>query len=49
MSKKIFINDGVETNADLAEQLRHIASLIDQGYTSGQNPGWEIEEDEDDE
>jgi hypothetical protein len=49
MSKKVIIYDGVEHAGDLAAQLRTVADLIDQGYTSGHNPGWEIVEDEDEE
>jgi hypothetical protein len=48
MSKKVIIYDGVEDDASLAEQLRHIANLIDEGYTIGYTPAWEIVEDDDD-
>lgn len=46
MSKNVIIYEGVETNEDLAEQLRHIASLIDGGATSGYYPGWEVVEED---
>lgn len=49
MSKKVIIYDGVETPEDLADQLREIARLIEEGNTSGYTPGWEIVEDEDEE
>lgn len=49
MSKKVIIYDGCERDEELPEQLREIAKLIDEGYTSGHSPGWEIVEDEDDE
>lgn len=36
---------GPACNAEaLAEQLRNIASLLDQGYTSGYYPSWELVE-----
>ena len=33
---------------DMAEALRHIANLLDEGYTSGHYPTWEIKIDDDD-
>ena len=46
MSKNVIIYEGSKTENDLAELLRHIASQIDNGMTSGHYPGWEIVEDE---
>lgn len=43
----IIIYDGTTTELELAENLRNIAGLIDEGYTASVNPGWEIvDEDE---
>jgi len=33
------------TNADAADVLRHVAGLIDEGYTSGYHPRWWLEDD----
>lgn len=47
MSKNVIIYDGADTTDKLAELLKHVAGMIEQGYTSGYNPGWEIvDEDE---
>lgn len=46
-SKNVIIYDGVETNEELPDLLRYIASQIESGMTSGYHPGWEIvDEDE---
>lgn len=47
MSKNLIIHEGAEDEQSLAELLRHIATQIEGGYTSGHGPGWEIVEDED--
>ena len=48
MSKGIIIYETVEDEQALADLLQHIAGQIQQGYTSGYHPGWEMQEGEDD-
>jgi len=51
MAKKyiIGINWQTETSEEMADLLRHIAGMIEGGYTSGYYPHWELEEQEDEE
>lgn len=35
-----------EDAEDLPDLLRHVADLIEQGYTSGDFPTWDIEDEE---
>ena len=46
MSKQVIIYDEVGTESELAELLREVARLINNGNTSGHYPGWEIVENE---
>lgn len=46
--KGIAIYETVDSEQALADLLRHIASLVEQGYTSGYYPGWELQEEKDD-
>lgn len=46
MSKRIVIHESVESNEDLADLLRRLADMVEEGYTSGYYPAWEIEEDD---
>jgi hypothetical protein len=41
MSVKIEVYEETKTHGDMAEVLRKIAGLLETGYTSGYNPGWE--------
>jgi len=51
----IEISEETATPEDMATALRRIADLLDQGYTSGIEPGWSLSgeawepEDDDDE
>lgn len=47
----ITVDEEAETKSDMADALRRIAGLIDEGYTSGYSPMWELhgEEGEDNE
>ena len=40
-------DDMDEPSQSMADALRHIADLLDQGYTSGHYPTWEIKIEED--
>ena len=47
MLKNVIIYEGEQAELELANKLRHIAGLIEQGYTAGIEPSWEIvDEDE---
>lgn len=35
-------DDGVEISMEMAIALRHIAGQIEEGYTSGHYPNWEL-------
>lgn len=41
----ITIFEDADTPEALADMLRHIAALLDQGYTSGIGPNWSIFEE----
>ena len=43
----VWIREDNLDGQDMAEALRHIADLLDQGYTSGHYPTWEIKIDDD--
>ena len=49
MSVSVSIIEQVESTDDLPELLRHIATQIEGGMTSGYYPSWEIVENDDDE
>ena len=38
----IAITETAEDGYEMAERLRRIADLLDQGFTSGYHPGWSI-------
>ena len=40
-------DDMDEPGQSMADALRHIANLLDEGYTSGHYPTWEIKIDDD--
>jgi len=42
MSKTITINEQVETTTEMVNLLRHISNQIEEGYTRGYYPTWEI-------
>lgn len=42
----INVKESAESVSALADLLRHIASQLDEGYTSGYYPTWEMETDE---
>lgn len=42
MSKNIIIYKDSSDEAELANLLRYIAGKLDDGYTSGHYPGWEL-------
>ncbi len=44
----ITINEDVNTATELSYLLRHIAGLVDEGYTSGHMPSWLIINNNDD-
>jgi len=44
---RINITEEVSSTTDLINLLKHIAKLIDEGYTSGYYPHWSIEKTED--
>ena len=47
MTTKAFtlvVVEETETTADMADVLRTIAALIEQGYTSGYYPTWQLEQ-----
>ena len=35
-----------DDEADLPELLRHVAGMIEEGYTSGYQPTWDVSEEE---
>jgi hypothetical protein len=39
---QIHVSTSTNTKEELADLLRHIASQIDEGYTSGYTPHWTI-------
>lgn len=43
---KISLED-CDSAADVADRLRHVATLLEQGYTSGYHPYWEVDAPED--
>ena len=43
----ITITEGAPSHGEMAELLRHIADLIDRGNTSGLDPAWETQSNED--
>ena len=45
----IGINWVTKTPDEMADLLRKIAGMIEEGYTSGYYPHWELEEQEDEE
>lgn len=34
--------DEADNNSEMADKLRHIADLIDEGYSSGAYPDWQL-------
>lgn len=42
----ITITEGTTTREDMAYMLRNIADMIENGYTSGYTPQWELHGDE---
>jgi len=42
------VTQETETKEEMADALIHIAEMIRMGYTSGINPHWEIDGEEDD-
>lgn len=42
----IQITEEVKNNTELVYLLQHIAKLIDQGFTRGYDPNWEISGEE---
>ena len=44
MSVKITIPETADDADDMAQRLRCIADMIDQGYTSGYHPGWTLDD-----
>lgn len=42
----ITIPEPAEDTEELAERLRYIAGLLDQGFTSGYHPAWDISEEQ---
>ena len=44
MTYSIEIAEDQETVPDVAEMLRQIASKIEEGYTSGHYPSWNLSE-----
>ena len=45
MSVTIRILETADDADGMAEQLRYIAGLIDQGFTSGYHPAWSLDEE----
>jgi hypothetical protein len=41
----IVIHDEFDDEKDLVDALRYISELIDDGYTSGYSPNWDIADD----
>ena len=41
---EIEISETTKKDYDMADLLRHIAGMIDEGYTSGYDPTWNLRE-----
>lgn len=41
--KKIVITEEVKTTTEMVILLEHISKLIDEGYTNGYYPHWQLE------
>ena len=42
---KITIPEPAEDTEELADRLRYIAGLIEQGFTSGYDPAWSLDDE----
>jgi hypothetical protein len=45
MTVRITITETTADTSDMIDLLRHVADLIEQGYTSGFHPGWSMDDD----
>ena len=45
MSVTITIPETADDADEMAERLRYIAGLIDQGFTSGYHPAWTLDDE----
>lgn len=41
---KVVIYEEVESDEELVDLLDYIKGLVDQGFTSGYYPGWELQD-----